>query len=430
MSVLVKNGLVLTQNANREVKKGDVYIEDDRIAEIGSVKAEAEDVIDASDKIVMPGFINTHNHVPNTILRGCADDMPLEKMLEKTFSVDAKLTRTDVQIASLLGCIEMLKSGTTSFVDLFYWEDEVAKAVRTSGMRGILGWVLLDEEFTTQKGKPINNCEDFIVKHKNEDRIEPIVSFMGVYVCSEETFMKGRELAERHGTISHLHLSETRKEVYDHQEKYSKRPVEWLDGIGFLHDKVLAAHCCWLTMNEIKILGAKGVKVSHCPVSNMKLASGGVAPIPELLDQNVTVSLGTDSCVSNNDMDMFETMKFASLLQKAHRWDATVLEAQKVVDMATIDGARAIGMDDKLGSIEEGKKADIIVIDLKSPNATPFYDDVIVSHIAYSLNGGNVDTVLVDGEVLMKNRVLTKVDEAKAIEECQKVARTIHGVSG
>ena len=321
MSILIKNGLVLTQNENRDLKRCDVYVEDGRIAKVGKVKAGADEVIDAKDKVVMPGMINTHNHVANTIIRGHADDVLLQEMLERTFSVDAKLTRRDVQIASLLGCIEMVKSGTTGFVDLFYWEDEVAKAVMTSGMRGILGWAVLDEEFTTQKGNPLKNCEEFIEKHRNEDRITPIVSFMGVYVCSEDTLLKGKEVAKKFKTMTHLHLSETRKEVYDHRKKYSCRPVEWLDKIGFLYDNVLAAHCSWLTINEVKLLGERGSKVSHCPVSNMKLATGGITPIPEMLHHDVTVSLGTDSCVSNNGMDMFETMKFASLFQKATRWD-------------------------------------------------------------------------------------------------------------
>lgn len=429
MSILIKNGFVLTQNKKRELKRCDVYIEDDKIAEIGKVRLEADEVINAEDKVVMPGLINTHNHVANTILRGCADDLTLEKMIEKTFSFDAKLTRRDVQIASLLGCLEMLKSGTTSFVDLFYWEDEVAKAVRTSGLRGFLGWAVLDEKYTTQKGNPLKNCEEFISKHKNEDKISPLVSFGGVYVCSEETFLKGKELATKFKTLRHLHLSETRKEVYEHQKKYSARPVEWLDKIGFLQDDVLAAHCAWLIINEVKILGNKGVKVSHCPVSNMKLATGGVSPLPEMFNNNVTVSLGTDSCVSNNNMDMFETMKFAALFQKASRWDPTILDAQKVIDLATIEGAKAIKKDEELGSIEEGKKADVILVNLKTPNTSPLYRDVILSHLVYSCNGGNVDTVMVDGEILIENRKFKKVDEVKVIEEFQDLALALHEVS-
>jgi 5-methylthioadenosine/S-adenosylhomocysteine deaminase len=429
MSILIKNGYILTQNENRELAKGDVYIEDDRIVEIGNVSVEADIKIDAKKKVVMPGLINTHNHVANTILRGYADDMPLEDMLEKTFSIDAKLTRRDVQLASLVGCLEMIKSGSTSFVDLFYWEDEIAKAVNTSGMRGFLGWAILDEEFTTQKGNPIHNCDEFVRNHLDMERIVPIVSFMGVYVCSEETFLKGKELANQHKTLCHLHLSETRKEVYEHQEKHSARPVEWLDKIGFLYEDVLAAHCAWLTINEIKVLSNRKVKVSHCPVSNMKLATGGVAPIPEMMANDVTVSLGTDSCVSNNNMDMFETMKVASLFQKASRWDPTILDVQKVVDLATIDGARALKMEKELGSIEEGKKADVILVDMRSPNAVPFYPDLLLSHLVYSCNSGNVDTVIVDGEVLMKERNLLKIEESKVIDEFQDLALAVHGVS-
>ncbi len=429
MSVLIRNGFVLTQNRKRELKRCDVFVDDGRISELGKVRVEADHVIDAKDKVVMPGLINTHNHVANTIIRGYADDVQLERMLEKTFSVDSKLTRRDVQVASLVGCLEMIKSGTTSFVDLFYWEDEIAKAVHTSGMRGYLGWAVLDKEFTTQKGAPLDNCEEFIRNHKGKERIAPMVSLMGVYVCSEETFLGGKDLASKYGTMCHLHLSETRKEVYDNMKKHSARPVEWLENIGFLDEKVLAAHCAWLTINEVRTLAKRKVKVSHCPVSNMKLATGGVAPIPEMLENGVTVSLGTDSCVSNNNMDMFDTMKFASLFQKASRWDPTVLKAQKVLDLATIEGARALGMEKELGSIEEGKLGDIAIVNLKSPNTVPFYPDLIQSHLVYSCNGGNVDSVIVDGNVVMENRKFLNVDEAALLDEFQELALALHGVS-
>jgi 5-methylthioadenosine/S-adenosylhomocysteine deaminase len=429
MSVLIKNGFVLTQNEKRELKSCDVFIDEGRISEMGEVKVEADHVIDAKDKVVMPGLINTHNHVANTIIRGYADDVHLEQMLEKTFSMDSKITRRDVQVGSLVGCLEMIKSGTTSFVDLFYWEDEIAKAVHTSGMRGFLSWAVLDKEFTTQKGNPLDNCEEFIENHKGKERITPMVSLMGVYVSSEETFLKGKDLASKYGTMCHLHLSETRKEVYDNMKKHSARPVEWLEKIGFLNENVLAAHCAWLTIGEVRTLAKRKVKVSHCPVSNMKLATGGIAPVLEMLENGVTVSLGTDSCVSNNDMDMFETMKFASLFQKASRWDPTVLKAQKVLDLATIEGARALGMEKELGSIEEGKIGDIAIVNLKTPNAVPFYPDLIPSHLVYSCNGGNVDTVIVDGRPIMKDRILSEVDESSVLEEFQELAMAVHGVS-
>jgi 5-methylthioadenosine/S-adenosylhomocysteine deaminase len=406
MSILLRDGIIVTQNPNREVIEGDVYIEDGRIAEIARSRNEADQVVDCRGKVVIPGMINTHNHVANTLIRGYADDVHLHEMLEKTFEFDAKVTRRDVQVGALLGCLEMIKSGTTTFVDLFYWEDEVARAVREAGMRGLLGWAVLDEELSTQRGSPLDNCASFISKHKSEDLIRPLVSLMGVYVCSEETFLAGKELAEKEDVMLHMHLSETRKEVYDHEKKTGRRPIEWLDGIGFLTDRLLAAHIGWVTIGEVRLLAKEDVKVSHCPVSNMKLATGGVAPLPEMFENEVTVSLGTDSPVSNNSLDMFETMKFCALLHKADRWDARVFDAQKVFDLATIDGARAIGMEDTIGSIEMGKRADLAVLDFNTPRTTPYDRSRIVSHLVYSCSGANATTTIIDGRIV--------VDEGKA----------------
>jgi len=427
MSILLKDGFILTQNEERRLIRGDVYIEEDRIVEVGKVRTEADHVLDCKDSVIMPGLINAHTHVANTLLRGCADDVPLEKMLQKTFAIDEKLTRRDVQIGALLGCIEMIKSGTTSFVDMFYWEDEIARAVRESGIRAFLGWAVLDEEYTTQKGNPLKNCEEFLGKHKKEERIKPLVALQGVYVCSEETFLRGRELAEREGVMCHIHLSETRKEAYDHWNKHGLRPVEWLEKIGFLYKDLLAAHCVWLTINEVRLLSKREVKVAHCPVSNMKLASGGFAPLPEMMENHVVVSLGTDSPVSNNGMDMFQEMKFCSLMHKAHRWDASILPAQLNLDLATREGAKALKMEKQLGSIEEGKKADIIVVDLKKPHCSPFYKENVLSHLVYSCNGGDVRTTIVDGEILMQDRILKNVKEEEVIERVQEITSEIIG---
>jgi 5-methylthioadenosine/S-adenosylhomocysteine deaminase len=422
MSILLRDGIIATQNQDREVIEGNVYIEDGTIVEVGQSRIEADHVIDCSSKVIIPGLINTHNHVANTLIRGYADDVHLHEMLEKTFEFDAKVTRRDVQVGALLGCLEMIKSGTTTFVDLFYWEDEVARAVREAGMRGFLGWAVLDEELSTQRGRPLDNCASFISKHKNEALIRPLVSMMGVYVCSEETFMAGKQMAEDEDVLLHMHLSETRKEVYDHLKKEGKRPIEWLDQIGFLTDRLLAAHVGWVTIGEVRMLSGEDVKVSHCPVSNMKLATGGVAPLPEMFDHGVTVSLGTDSPVSNNCLDMFETMKFCALLHKADRWDARVFDAQKVFDLATIEGARAIGMEDSIGSIETGKRADIAVLDLDAPRTTPFDRSRTVSHLVYSCSGAGATITIVDGNILVDEGKAVSLKEDVILERANEIA--------
>jgi len=423
--VLLRGGIVVTQDANRRVLKGDVLVDSDRIRAVGSVDAEADEVLDCSGCAVLPGLINTHQHVANTLLRGIADDVPLEEMLEKSFAIDAKFTRRDVQIGALLGCLEMIRSGTTSFHDLFYWEDEVARAVRESGLRGFLSWNTLDEAYTTQRGNPVRNAEQFVSKHKGDPLVTPSIGVQGVYVASEETYTKAREAADRLGVRLHTHLAETRGEVYDHEAKMGQRPVEWLERIGFLCDRLTAAHCVWLTLNEVRVLARHGVSVAHCPVSNMKLASGGVAPVPEMLGEGIAVSLGTDSPLSNNGLDMFADMKVASLLHKATRWDARVVSAHQVLDMATIGGARALGVDAELGSIEVGKRADLTVVSLKRPHTTPFYPANVIGHLVYSSRGGDVQTTMVDGKILMADGVVRTVDEADVIARAQETAREL-----
>ncbi len=425
MSLLLKDGLIVTQDPSRRVLLGDLLVEGNRIAAIGSPPGEADEVIDCAGCAVLPGLINLHQHAANTLLRGLADDVALEEMLEKSFAIDAKLTRRDVQIGALLGCVEMIRSGTTSFQDLFYWEDEVARAVRESGIRGFLSWVTLDAALTTQHGDPVRNADAFVARHLGDPLVTPGVGVQGVYAASEETFLRAKEVATRHSVRLHAHLSETRKEVYGHVSKTGLRPAEWLDKIGFLGPRLNVAHGVWLTLNEVRILARSGVSVAHCPVSNMKLASGGVAPVPEMLKEGVPVGLGTDSALSNNAADLFSEMKTASLLHKATRWDARILPAQTVLDMATIDAAMALGVADRLGSIEVGKRADLAVVSLRRPHTTPFYPANVISHLVYSSRGSDVQTTIVDGRVVMAGGVVRTVDEPAVLERAQETAREL-----
>ena len=422
MSILVKGGLVVTQNWKREVLKGDVLIENGKIASVGHAKARPDEVVDASGCVVMPGLINCHTHVAMSLMRSIADDVKLDKFLDKTFAIDAKRTPEDVAVGATLGCLEMARSGTTTFVDMYYSEDAIAKSVEEVGLRGYLGWTVLDEKFTTQKGKPIKNCEDFIRSHKGKPLIKPLVALQGVYVCSDETLMEGKELAAKEKTFCHYHLSETRLEVYEFQKLKGKRPVEHLAEIGFLSKGDLAAHSVWLTINEVRALARAEVNVAHCPTSNMKLASGGIAPLPEMFHEGVNVSLGTDGCSSNNTLDMFLEMKFASLMHKAHRWDAAVLPAQKCLDMATVDAAKCIGADKELGSIEPGKKADLIILDCAVPSMVPTRPDNVVANLVYASPSHAVRDSIIDGKFVLRDRKIVNLDEKKFLEKADVAA--------
>src|SRR2546422_2587084 len=401
MSLLLRGGLIITQDDKRRLVSGDILVEDGRIVAVGEADRAADEVIDCSGGAVLPGFINLHHHVANTLLRGVADDVPLEELLPRASAIDAKLTRRDVQIGALLGCVEMIRSGTTSFHDLFYWEDEVARAARESGMRGFLSWVTLDDAFTTQHGSPLKNADAFVAKQKDDPLVTPSVGVQGVYVASEETYAKAKEIADRRDVRLHTHLSETRGEVEAHRKKTGLRPVEWLEKIGFLGERVTAAHCTWVTMNEVRALARCGVSVAHCPVSNMKLASGGVAPVPEMLEAGVVARPRAASPLSNNRIVVVGGIQGAPPLAKATPGDARGKPAQTVLDLATIHAARALHVEQEIGSIEVGKRADLAVVSLKGAHTTPFYPESVIRHLVYSGRGSDVRATIVDGKVLM-----------------------------
>ncbi|MEM3965701.1 MAG: amidohydrolase family protein [Thermoplasmata archaeon] len=421
MSILIKNGTVVTQNMDRKIVESNIYIEDNFITEIGkNINHEAEYVIDAKNKIAMPGFINTHTHVGMSMFRGVIEDMQLDRFLEKTFVLDSKRTEDEIYYSSLLSIAEMIRTGTTSFLDLYYDEHIIARAVEKSGIRGFLSWVTLDKEYTTQKGDPLKNAEEFISSHLKKERIIPLIGFQGVYVCSDETLLKGKEIAERYGVLMHMHLSETRKEVYDYLKKKNKRPVEHLKEINFLNNNLISAHNVWLTIREIDYLALSGVNVSHNPVSNMKLGTGGASPIIEMMNRKVNVTLGTDSVVTNNNLDMFDVMKTTGLMHKNERWDASILNSQEILDFATINGAKALKLSHILGSIEEGKLADIIVVD-PFPSAIPFRKENIIPNIVYGLKGLNVTHTIVDGKLLMDSGKITSFDVNEVLSFMEKI---------
>ncbi len=397
MSILIKDVWIVTQDAERRIMRGNVYVEDHRIVEIGEVSTEAEHVIDAKNKILMPGLINTHTHIPMTDLRGLADDVDLEEFLTRMWKLERQRSREDFRIGAEMGIKEMLRTGTTTFVDMYSDEDVVAEVAKNLGIRAFLGWAVVDEDITTQEGKPLSNAEKFITSYQNEELITPLIAPHGVYTCSEENLLKAKEIAERYDTLMTMHISETRKEVYEHRRKTGKRPVEYLNDIGFLSSRLIAVHLVWLTLNEIRMLAKSDVKASHNPTSNMKLGNGGAMPLIEMLNEGMLITLGTDSTVSNNSLDMFEVMKFAALLHKNERWDAGVTNAQAILDFATVNAAKALGLN--AGSVEPGKLADLIVIN-PEPNGLPLRKDTIISNIVYALNGLNVETTIVNGRIV------------------------------
>lgn len=406
MSILIKNGWIVTQDSNRNILKKDIYIESNKIVEISDkITTEADHKIDAKDKIIAPGLINTHTHIAMGSLRGVADDLNLDSFLNKMFKLDASRTDEDLYTSSMIGMLELIRTGTTSFLDLYYSEDIVAKAAIKSGTRAFLGWVILDREYTTQKGDPLQNAEQFIREFNNKNElVVPEVGLQGIYVCSKETLLKAKELAEKYDKLITMHIAETRKEIYEHQNKFRQRPVEFLDNIGFLSHRLISVHSLYLTLNEIYMFAKNQVSVSHNPISNMKLGNGGAAPIFEMLKNGITVTLGTDSVSSNNNLDMFQVMKTAGLLIKNDRWDASIISAQQILDFATINGAKAL-KNDKIGSIETDKFADLIIID-PVPNGLPMYRENIVSNLIYALEGLNVDTTIINGNILMHNKKL------------------------
>ena len=426
MSILIKNAsYVVTQNKKRQILKDvDIFIENRTIEEIGKkLKEKAEHVINGKDKVVLPGLINLHTHSPMTLFRGFADDMNLHEWLfEKIDPVERKLNEEDVFCGAMLAGLEMIKSGTTSFLDMYFLTDEIAKAVQKTGMRGFLSLPIVESKFLTRHKDRITMAEKFIKKWRGQSRIHPSVGPHSIYLCSGETLQKSEELSKKYSTVLHIHVSETEKEVKDSKRKYGSSPVFYLKRLGVLSPRMIAAHSIWISEQEIKVMAKFGVNVAHCPISNMKLASG-LAPVYQMIRNGVNVGLGTDSVASNNNLNLFEEIKISALLQKMKHKNSKIVNAQEVLDMATVNGARALGMKNKLGSVEKGMLADLITIDISKPHLYPVHD--IVSHLVYSANGADVNDTVVDGEIVMKDRKIMNVDEMETIHRFESQVQNL-----
>lgn len=422
--ILIKNGYIITMDPERrELEECDVAIKDGRIAEVGeNLDKSADKVIDAKRKVVLPGLVNAHTHLAMTLLRGFADDLPLNQWLEdKIWPLESNLTEKHVYRGGLLGCLEMIKSGTTCFADQYFYMDKVGEAVEESGLRAVLSYGIIEKGDPEKRKTEVEKGTELVKNWQGaaDNRITTMYGPHAPYTCSPECLDEVRDLAEKYGVGIHIHLSETEKEVEDIEKQYGKRPVEHLDELGLLKPNTLAAHCVWLTDKEIELIKERGVKPVHNPVSNMKLGSG-ISPVSTMLSSKIPVALGTDGAASNNSLDMLEEVKFAALLQKIGERDPTALPAQSALEMATINGAKALELDGEIGSIEVGKKADLIMIDLDKPHFTPLHD--VVSHLVYSSSGIDVDTVIVDGKILMENRKVQTLKEKEVLEDAQKAA--------
>lgn len=399
-SFLFKNALILTMNHNNDIVRGNILVENDHIQHIGTDEIGCDEVIDASGMVIIPGLIDTHAHVAMTHLRGMLDDLHLDAFLEKTFSLDSERTENGIFNSSLLGMYQMIDAGITSFHDLYYDENVIERAALQTGIRSFLSWVTLDPEYTTQSGDPVKNAESFITGEKHET-VGRSIGVQGIYVTSKETYDRVREIAEKYGTTIHTHLSETRKEVYDSVKKNGKRPIEYLHQIGFLSSRVIAAHCVWSTMREVRLLAGDGVKVSWNPVSNAKLGVGGMPPVPEMLQQGIHVSIGTDSASTNNSLDVMNDLKFGTIAMKNQRWDASLLGANRAIEMCTREAALSLNRTD-IGSIEEGKKADLVILDNLRPD-TLMKPDTLISDIVYSWSRSWVRSVMINGKFVKRD---------------------------
>ena len=390
-SILIKNALILSPNTNFKNKQS-ILIKDNLIAEISSQidESNASKIIDATGKIVIPGLINTHTHLSMTLFRGLADDLSLDSWLnDHIWPMEANLNGDFCYIGALLGAVELIKSGTTTFSDMYFYMEDVARAIDEAGIRAVLSYGMIDFGDEEKRKNEIKaNLELFEACDGMADgRIKVFFGPHSPYTASEELLIKVRELADEYNMGIHIHVSETQKEIEDVSSQKGLRPFEYLDKIGFLGPDVVAAHSVWLSDNEIEIIKKNNVKISHNPCSNMKLASG-VAPVSKLIENDICVSIGTDGASSNNNLDLIEELKTASLLQKVSTLDPKVLNSDEAIAMGTIKGAEALGLESEIGSIEVGKKADIVLIDTNSANMVPDSSS-LSSNIIYSANGSN-----------------------------------------
>jgi 5-methylthioadenosine/S-adenosylhomocysteine deaminase len=439
VDLLVKGATIVTMDSNRRVlENGFLAVRGDEIIAIGPDLAAAfpkgvaaKQTIDATGKLIIPGLINGHTHIPMVLMRGLKDDVTLDDWLRKfIFPAEARnVTEDYVRWGSRLALAEMIRSGTTTFADMYYFEDAEAEETKAAGLRGVLGetWIDFPVPDNKNEAEMAAYTEKFLKKWQGDPLIHAGVAPHSIYTCSEKTLRDAAAMARKYHAPILIHVAEMRKEFTDSIEKNGATPVQYLERIEFLGPDVVAAHCIWTDYTDMKILAERQVGCVHNPSSNMMLASG-VAPVVDQRAAGVRVGLGTDGPAgSNNDLDMMEEMDLAAKLQKTYRVDPRALGAKGALEMATIEGARALHMEKEIGSLETGKKADFVILSLDVPNAVPMYD--VYSQIVYALKASEVQSVVVAGKTLLKDGKLLTVDEpaaiAKAKEYGKKVAESL-----
>ncbi|MBU7014198.1 MAG: amidohydrolase [Theionarchaea archaeon] len=409
--MLIKNGWVLTTR----LEKKDVAVDGTTITEVGT-SLSGSDVIDASNHLVLPGLVNTHTHLAMTLLRGYADDVPLTEWLrDYIWPREMNLTPEDCYYGNLLGSVEMIKSGTTCFHDMYFYPDQAVKAVKESGMRAVISYPLAEFGNPERAGHMLQAGLQFMDTLRTESRIDTSFGPHSPSTCSPEYLLKVQDHAQKLSKLVHIHLHESKDWVENFSKAHEKPPIEFLESSGFLKNNVCAAHVVHATDKELDILKTHGVKVLHCPSSNLKLANG-IAPVASMIKKGICVALGTDGAASNNTLDLFAEMRLMTLLQKLN--DPSAMTSRAAVKIATENGGTALKW--KIGRIEEGFLADIILIDLRNPCMTPRHD--VLSNVVYAANSSAVDTVIIDGEVIMENRVLKTLHEEDIVEKAREHA--------
>jgi 5-methylthioadenosine/S-adenosylhomocysteine deaminase len=433
VDLLVTGGLVLTLNDRNDIiSAGAVAVSGDRIIAVGPTRGlmerfHAHRILDASSCLVMPGLINLHTHAAMTCFRGLADDLPLETWLHgHIFPAEAgHVNEENAYWGTLLAAAEMIRSGTTTFCDGYFCEDGAARAVVVGGMRAVCAQGVIDFSApgVPDPTRKLEVAKEFVRRWlKHSSRLTPSVFCHSPYTCSPETLNQAKEICREHGVPFQIHVSETKGEVAEMVRRYGKPPVVYLAESGLLDSATLCHHAVWVDEGEIDFLARCGAGVSHNPESNMKLASG-VAPLPRMLARGVKVGLGTDGCASNNDLDLLREMDTAAKLHKVHRGDPALCTAVQITAMATRGGAAALGMSQDVGSLEPGKKADLITIDLNQPHLVPLYEPC--SHLVYTARGADVRDVVIDGRIVMRNREVLTIDCEQAMAEVRRIARSI-----
>lgn len=403
----IYNAVIITMNSKYDIiENGFITIKNSKIIDIGTGNPTSTiNLYNAKGKIIIPGFINAHTHLPMTMYRGIADDLPLKIWLEEhIWPAEAKNTNEEnVRKASRLGMEEMIRTGTTTFCDMYFFADAVAEETEKIGLRGVMNEAIVDFPTNSYKNidKAFSKVEGFIKKWQNNSLITPAAIFHSTYACNKNTLLRINKLSLKYNLRLSTHISETESEVNDFTTQEGVSPAKYLHQLGMLTQKSVSAHCVWLTDEEQQLFATHKASIVHCPTSNLKLGSG-IAPIPQYIEKDINVALGTDGCASNNNLDMVEEMRLAALLHKGVNRNATVIPAREALKMATINGAKALGLDDEIGSLEIGKHADLLLIDTDNTFMQPIYD--YYSAIVYSMNSSCINTVMVDGKVLMEGR--------------------------